>query len=120
MPSANERMYLMSDERKSAEEKKTSPMTEEEFKGVCEWLGKHLEHKALIFCYLSLELCRDFISKVCELNYRSKGVEVPEKMAQLERVVSDSLEFAEPFITEEERKLFGIKKSDAEGGGNEK
>lgn len=113
MPSANERMYLMSDERKSAEEKKASPLTEEEFKGVVEGLDKHLEHKALTVCCASLELCRDFISKVCEFNYRSKGVEVPEKLAQLERIASDSLKYAEPFITEEDRKLFGMKKSDA-------
>lgn len=110
----------MSEEVKNAEEKKTSPLTEEEFKGFGEGIGKHLEHKALTFCYSSLVLCRDYISNVCELNYRSKGMKVPEKLARLERVASDTLEFAEPFITEEDRKLFGIKKSDAEGGGNEK
>jgi len=110
----------MSEEIKSAEEKKASPLTEEEFNGFVEGLGKHLEHKALTVCYSSLGLCRDFISKVCEFNYRSKGVEVPEKLARLESLASDSLKYAEPFITEEDRKLFGIKKSDAEGGGKDK
>lgn len=110
----------MSDERKSAEEKKASPLTEEEFKGFVKGLSDHLEHKALVVLYSSLELCHEFISKVCEYNYRRRGVDVPEKMAQLESIASDSLKYAEPFITEEDRKLFGIKKSDAEGEGKEK
>lgn len=110
----------MSEEIKSAEEKKASPLTEEEFNGFVEGLNKHLEHKALVFCYTSLELCRDFISKVCELSYRSKGMEAPEKMVQLERIASDSLKYAETFITEEDRKSFGMKKSDADGEGKEK
>jgi hypothetical protein len=110
----------MYEERKNAEEKKASPLTEEEFNGFVEGLSSHLEHKALTVCYSCLELFHEFISKVCEYNYRIRGVDVPEKMEQLERIAYDSLRFADPFITEDDRKLFCIKKSDAYREGKEK